>query len=71
MPFDNVRKLIHLSSQNPAALAGDDATDFFEAWLRHGAGGTCWPGHGALHSLLSALGFDADRAVGTMMASAC
>ncbi len=70
VPFDNVRKLIHLSNKNPAALAGDDATDFFEAWLRHGTGGTCWPGHGALYNLLGVLGFDADRGVATMMASA-
>jgi N-hydroxyarylamine O-acetyltransferase len=70
VPFDNVRKLIHLHNRDTAALAGDNATEFFEAWLRHGTGGTCWPGHGALHSLLSALGFDADRGIGTMMASA-
>ena len=70
VPFDNVRKLLHLRSGDSRPLAGDDASEFFEAWLAHGTGGTCWPANGALHSLLCELGFDAERGVGTMMASA-
>ena len=66
VPFDNVRKLIHLHSHAPGPLPGDDATDFFEAWLTYGAGGTCWAGNGALHAVLVSLGFDAMRGMGSM-----
>ena len=40
VPFDNVRKMIHLREELPGPLPGDDAEDFLEAWLRHGTGGT-------------------------------
>jgi len=69
VPFDNIRKLIHVRSVNPAPLPGTTPEDFFEAWLKFGTGGTCWPGAGALHAFLTALGFDAVRAIGTMMAA--
>jgi arylamine N-acetyltransferase len=68
VPFDNVRKLIHVHHHDPGRLPGDDATDFFEAWLAYGTGGTCWAGNGALHALLVSLGFDAARGMGTMRA---
>jgi N-hydroxyarylamine O-acetyltransferase len=67
VPFDNLRKLIHVRSGDPGPLPGSAPEDFFEAWLRHGAGGTCWAGAGALHSLLTSLGFDACRGVATML----
>lgn len=67
IPFDNVRKLIHIQSNNPNSLPGDNATDFFENWLAYGSGGTCWSGNGALYSLLSELGFTASRGVATML----
>ncbi|MEP6546856.1 MAG: arylamine N-acetyltransferase [Gammaproteobacteria bacterium] len=67
VPFDNVRKLIHVRRQDPGILPGDDPEDFFNAWIRHGAGGTCWAGNGALCALLTAFGFDARRAVATMV----
>jgi N-hydroxyarylamine O-acetyltransferase len=67
VPFDNFRKLIHLRSGNTGLLPGSTAEDFFEAWLRHGAGGTCWPGAGACQSLLRSLGFEAVRGIGTML----
>lgn len=67
VPFDNVRKLIHLISGNLAPLPGDDPFDFFQGWLRFGTGGTCWAGSGALHLLLSSLGFKAFRGVATML----
>lgn len=67
VPFDNVRKLIHVRHQEPGPLPGDDATDFFEAWLTYGTGGTCWAGNGALYTLLVSLGFSAQRGVGTML----
>ncbi|TFH25626.1 MAG: hypothetical protein E4H03_00145 [Myxococcales bacterium] len=67
VPFDNVRKLIHVRHDDPALLPGDDPADFFDAWLSHGCGGTCWAGNGALHALLTSLGFSAQRVVATMM----
>ena len=67
VPFDNVRKLIHMRSGNGGPLPGSTATDFFEAWLKHGTGGTCWSGAGAFHALLRSLGFDAVRGIGTML----
>ncbi len=69
VPFDNARKLIHLHRQDAAPLPGTAAEDFLEAWLRHRAGGTCWAGANAFHAVLTALGFDAERVVATMMAA--
>lgn len=69
VPFDNVRKLIHLQNHYPGPLPGDDAVDFFEAWLTYGTGGTCWAGNGALYELLMSLGFRAYRGVATMLAA--
>lgn len=67
VPFDNVRKLIHLRRGDAGPLPGTDAAEFFEAWLRHGTGGTCWSGHTGWHALLVSLGFDVVRGVGTML----
>ena len=67
VPFDNVRKLIHLRRGGTGPLPGDEPRDFFEAWLRYGAGGTCWAGNGALQALLQSLGFIARRGLGTML----
>jgi N-hydroxyarylamine O-acetyltransferase len=67
VPFDNVRKLIHVVGGGAGPLPGDDARDFFEAWLAFGTGGTCFAGNGALQALLAALGFQATRGVGTIL----
>lgn len=67
VPFDNVRKLIHVRRGDPGRLPGDTPEDFFADWLAHGCGGTCWSANGALHALLQALGFTAERAVATML----
>ena len=69
VPFDNVRKLIHLRSERSSPLPGDTAEDFFEAWLQYGTGGTCWAGNGALQTLLRTLGFEAERGLATMLAA--
>jgi arylamine N-acetyltransferase len=69
VPFDNIRKLIHVNRNETGPLPGDSAVDFFEAWLRFGAGGTCWAGNGALCCLLSSIGFDARRGLATMLAA--
>ncbi len=69
VPFDNIRKLIHVRRGDPGPLPGDAPEDFLGHWLRCGAGGTCWAGNGALCALLTALGFDARRAIATMLAA--
>ena len=69
VPFDNIRKLIHLRRGDPGPLPGDGALDFFQHWTRFGAGGTCWAGNGALCVLLESLGFVAQRALGSMLAA--
>lgn len=65
VPFDNVRKMIALRTDG-AALPGGGAEEFFEQWLAHGCGGTCWPSSNALHALLRAIGFEARRVAGSM-----
>ena len=67
VPFDNVRKLIHLRGGAAGPLPGDDPGEFLEAWLAHGCGGTCWAGAGALCALLESLGFAARRGIATML----
>lgn len=67
VPFDNVRKRIHLANGEAGPLPGDDPTSFLEDWLRDGTGGTCWAIAGALHALLASLGFRAARALSTML----
>lgn len=66
VPFDNVCKVIALRTAPAAKLPYTDASDFFENWLTHGAGGTCWPGSNALFHLTRALGFRSRRLVGAM-----
>lgn len=67
VPFDNVQKLVHLQNDTPAPLLGTEAEDFLEAWLQHGTGGTCWAGSTALLDRLTALGFEAERGIATML----
>lgn len=67
VPFDNICKRIHVAARDPKPLPGDTPEEFFETWLRTGAGGTCWAGNGALSALLASLGFRARRGVGTML----
>lgn len=66
LPFDNTAKLIAIGNASPGLLPGIDATEFFERYLEHGVGGTCWPSSNALFELLHALGFEARRAAGSM-----
>ena len=66
VPFDNLRKRIHLAANDASPLPGGTPEDFFAAYLRHGTGGTCWPSSGALHALLTSLGFDARRGSAAM-----
>lgn len=65
VPFDNVRKMLALRS-TAATLPAIAANDFFEGWLAHGTGATCWPSSNALFALLIADGFRARRIAGSM-----
>ena len=66
VPFDNLAKLVALRTTPDQPLPGMDATEFFERWLAHGVGGTCWSTGNALHELLASLGFNARRVAGSM-----
>ena len=66
VPFDNVRKMIVLKSEDKRPLPGLDAAEFFENWLKNGSGATCWPMANALFELLSSLGYHAYRMAGFM-----
>ena len=69
IPFDNVLKRLHLAERWPGRLPGSSPADFFRDWMEYRTGGTCWAGNGALFALCQALGFEAERAVATMMSS--
>ncbi len=58
--------MIALRTTPGVPLPQMDANDFFERWLTHGAGGTCWTTSNALGELLLALGFNAHRVAGSM-----
>jgi arylamine N-acetyltransferase len=64
--FDNVQKRVWLA-EGRGPMPGDDPSIFFRDFLAHGTGGTCWASSSALHALLRALGFEAQRAAGAMM----
>ena len=65
--LDNVRKRIWFAGARTGPLPGGEPVDFFEHWLAHGTGGTCWPLHGGLSALLQTLGFPARRIAGALI----
>jgi len=67
VPFDNVQKRIWFAGDRTKPLTGGRPTEFFENWLRHGTGGTCWPTAGAICALAQSLGFNARRIAGAMI----
>jgi arylamine N-acetyltransferase len=69
VPFDNVQKRVYMHEQRSGPLPGDEAADFFEDWLQHGTGGTCWAANGGLSALLGSLGYAVSRGVGSMLSS--
>jgi N-hydroxyarylamine O-acetyltransferase len=66
LPFDNISKLISISSNPTEPFPGMDAAEFFSSWLEHGTGGTCWTSSNALHAFASSMGFCAFRSTGSM-----
>ena len=64
--FDNVAKLIALKTAASEPLPGIDGGEFFERWLEHNVGGTCWTSSNALFELVALIGFDARRVAGSM-----
>lgn len=67
VPNDNIQKRIWLVGDRTTPVAGGDPIEFFEDWLVHGTGGTCFPTNGALCALLRAIGFDAKRISGSIL----
>jgi len=57
VPFDNLVKRIDIVD-GTAPFRNDTPQPFFDLFLAHGTGGTCWPSSRALGALLHALGFD-------------
>jgi N-hydroxyarylamine O-acetyltransferase len=66
VPFDNLRKRVHLASGSETPFPNLDPESFFADFLAHGAGGTCWPSTLALWSLLRRLGFAVRLGVASM-----
>ncbi len=67
VPFDNIQKRIWISKGGTGVAPEMDPNQFFQNWLQHGTGGTCWPTSNALMSLLKTLGYSVQSIVGTMM----
>jgi arylamine N-acetyltransferase len=67
VPFDNFQKRIWFAGPQSTPLPGGDPNEFFNNWLQHGTGGTCWPLNGAMYALARALDFDARCIVGSVI----
>lgn len=67
VPRDNIQKRIWLTGNQTTPVTGGDPVEFFENWLAHGTGGTCFATSGGLCALLRVLGFDAKRATGCVI----
>jgi|SRR5262249_19929254 len=67
IPFDNIQKRIWLRTKRKKPVTGGDPNEFFENWVRHGTGGTCWPTSGGMYALARALGFNARRIAGSVI----
>ncbi len=67
VPNDNLQKRIWLAGNRSGSVTGGRPEAFFENWLAHGTGGTCFPLNGGLAALLLSIGFDAKRASGSVV----
>lgn len=66
--FDNAQKRVYISrGQTTGPLPGTDPQEFFDNYLAHGTGGTCWPTTSGMWALLRWIGFDAHRVTGNMI----
>ena len=65
IPNDNLKKRIWLAGDRTKPVTGGDPSEYFENWLIHGTGGTCFPASGGLCTPLRVIGFDAIRISGT------
>ncbi len=61
VPTDNIHKRIWFAGDRREPLTGGEPEEFFENWLKHGTGGTCWPLNGGWCGLLDTVGFHASR----------
>ncbi|CAM1373136.1 arylamine N-acetyltransferase [Tenacibaculum xiamenense] len=66
IPFDNFWKRLELEKTPFISKDQIDPSAFFEAWLEHGVGGTCWTTTNALQYLLEELGFQTKIVGGSM-----
>lgn len=67
IPFDNIQKRVWFAGDQTTPLTGGNPAEFFEDWLVHGTGGTCWPINGGMCALVHSLGFDARRIAGSVI----
>ena len=66
IPFDNFWKRLKLNKQEFSDQDQINANQFFEIWLQHGLGGTCWTTANAMCELLKHLKFDVRVITGSM-----
>ena len=64
---DNIQKRIWLAGKQTSPVTGGDPIEFFENWLVHGTGGTCFPINNAIYTFARSIGFDARRIAGSMI----
>lgn len=67
IPFDSARKRLFQAAGALGTVPGWRPGEFFQDWLDHGTGGSCWSTSLALCELAAACGFDARLAAGTML----
>jgi N-hydroxyarylamine O-acetyltransferase len=67
VPWDSAQKRVYFTSGRTGPLPGSSPDEFFETWLAHGCGGTCWAGSLALHALATSLGFRPRIGAGQVM----
>ena len=63
---DNLLKRIWIVGDRKAPMPGGEPNEFFQNWLKHGTGGTCFPINGGLFSLFQATGFATRRIAGSV-----
>ena len=66
LPNDNVQRRIWYANGGSGPVVGSDPTEFFENWIAHGTGGSCFAINGAICTLFNTLGFSAHRLAGSI-----